>query len=278
MNAAVEGRSYRVRLDPAPARSEPPAGGAIGPGAFVTVEHEAVEPLDRNEAREEAIQVTNRVLHLLLFAGSNQKPVAGLAPYDVEDLEVDTGAGAPAPPEPPAQRRSVRVKFGDDVDQPAVQRLLDRLPGGLESAQALWNEAVQAYYEGRSREALIVVRASIEEGWTSAADAFCLAAGQAPSPLVRTELVQAYVESAKRARLTERLGVHTTHLFGRSIESQLPDGDWDRLCTALDERNKVAHTAGPADADRAWDGIRIARLVIEHLAALRATLGTRSAT
>jgi hypothetical protein len=243
----------------------------MGAGAIATVESDdAGDPPDRNVAREDAIYATNRLLHLLSYAGGNQKAVPGVGLHDVEDLLVTytTAAGDLIQFQEDLPRHPVRIHFEATITEAAVQLLLDPMPAEFAPVDALWNEAVQAFYDGRYREALIVVRASIEEAWRVAADGFIARASQANLAPVRQELVTAYIQVAEKAGLIDRLGLHTERVFGKKLEALLPPGDWDRLGNALEERNKVAHTAEPADVKQVWDGVRIARDVIDQLVKL----------
>ncbi len=273
----VNGITCTLSFGHDPPRSPVPPGGAEGNGAIVTVEHQASAGLADAElvaeAFELALKSTNRALHALAFAGGKQRPVPLLSGEDLEGTSCvdDPGGAARALPTSGLfPRRPVRINLDATDRTAAVQALLDPPPAEFTSSHTLWSEALEAFYAGRNREAVVLARAALEVGWETAARAAARDLAAHAQPPIQAGIFAAYVKEALASRaLADRFNQYSKALLGFSFSTDWDTAKWGRLITFFELRNDVAHEGfQPLDED-ALGAITLAREVLDRLAALR---------
>ena len=277
LQLVVNGIPCTLSFAPAPARNPVPAGGAEGNGAIVTVEHQPTaglgDPELVAEAFELALKSANRALHALAFAGGKQRPVPLLNGEDLEDTScVDDPAGAPRalPAVGLFPRRPVRINIAAANPTAAVQAVITSPPAEFTSSYALWQDAVEAFYAGRSREAIVLARAALEVGWENAVQAAAPDLAARVAPPVQAGIFEAYVaEGLKSRALADRFDQYSKALLGFSFSTDWDAGKWDRLITFFELRNDVAHDGLQPTEEATLGALSLSREVLDRLRQLR---------
>jgi len=219
-------------------------------------------------AVETAVLALNRVIHVAAFAGRNRKVLPVVEGRDLEDMAIAVmDASSTRPVNAPGTfARSPRIKGRGLTAK--VQAVLARTNvSDPNIAEALWLDALEAVFDDRPREALVLSRACVEVAWEACARAVLAARAQVwPQDAVRC--VHALLTHALGAALKDRLDAHSELLLGFSFQTAWTGERWGRLNNAIKARNEAAH--GPADADieDARRAVEIVRDVLDELAAL----------
>ncbi len=273
----VDGISCRLSLERDPPRNPVPAGGAEGSGAVVTVEHEPTADMGDEELVAEALQLsltaTNRVVHALAFSSARRGVVPLLDGVELEDLMCSDLSGAAPRPLPTAgllPRRPVRIKSEGERVTEEVQAAIDPLPSEFATSDDLWRDAVQAFYAGGMREAVVFARAAIEVAWETAARSAAFDLARQVNAPVQASIFGSYVDEALEARsLKDQFNKYSKALFGFSFESDWDAAKWGKLTTFFELRNRIAHEGFRPPADDAWSAIDLTREVLTKLVELR---------
>ncbi len=268
-------------------RKVAPPGWAVGDGALVEVTH-APDVMRKKpdgsfdddaiaaEAIEVAVRATNRIVQLISFMGGGHGPLPSLTRFDLEEAKCEDRHD-PVPRDVPLdallQERRILVRE-PPLASPAttIQRRLKKPLSRHAESESLWHDSVDAFYNGRLREAVVVLRAAIEVAWAasveSAVDAY-RACTFGPLP---AELLDHYEERALdwKVGLPERLDKFSKVLFGFSFRSDWErvsvTAKWDRLTGFFQQRHDVAHGTGQPSNDQAWEALTLAREVLDKLA------------
>ena len=265
-----------LSLERDPPREPVPTGGATGSGALVTLEHEPTPGLADSElvreAFELALQATNKVIHALAFSGSKREPVPSLVGHDLEDATcADASADRDIPTGGLFSRGTVRINLPARDATEAVCAVIRPLPPDFAVSDALWQDAVEAFYAGREREAVILARAALEVGWEMAADAVATDLASRVAAPVQPGIFAAYVAEASDARnIQDLFSKFAKSLFGFSFATDWDAAKWGRLAQFFQLRNDVAHEGRLPNRDEVWQAISLSREVLMKLAELRA--------
>jgi hypothetical protein len=266
-------------------RKVAPAGRAVGAGASVVVDH--VPQVERRrsdgsfadasiaaEAIENAVRVANRVVHLLAFAGGSRTNLPSLSRFDLENLKCeDLQASTPrdvAVGELLTERR-ILLREPPLAEQGEVQKRLDPHPSTFAESESLWHDGVQGFYNGRLREALVLLRASIEVAWNAGVTAAGDSYRTCPLGPLPVGLVDSFVERATdwRTALPIRLDVSSKVILGFSFKTDWEIAPktmkWDKLNTFFQQRHDVAHGTGQPTTSDAWDAMSLTREVLDTL-------------
>lgn len=211
----------------------------------------------------------NRIVHLAAFAGNNEKVLRLLDDRDLVDVAIsisDSGGSIRSVAVPEKFVRSPRVK-GSGLTQ-RVQALVARTNvAEPEIAEALWLDALEAVFDDRPREALVLARACVEVSWEACVRAV-LHARASTWPPEAASYMEALLSHALRAGLTDRLDHHSALLLGFSFQKGWPPDAWGRLASAIKARNEAAHGPASADIEEARRAVTIVRAVLDQLASL----------
>ncbi|MCW5831341.1 MAG: hypothetical protein KIS78_02655 [Labilithrix sp.] len=262
---------------PDPARDPVPAGGAAGNGAIVTVDHEPTADLADAElvaqAFELALKSTNRALHALAFAAHKERPVPLLSGEDLEDkscIEDPGGAARALPVDGLFSRQAVRIKLDAADRTDVVQKVMTPLPADFVAAHALWVDAIEAFYAGRLREAVVLARAAVEVGWEIATKAAAQDLATQARPPIQAQIFEAYVAEGLESRaLKDRLDKYNKALLGFSFCTDWTPGRWEHLVEFFELRNNIAHEGFHPSPDKAFRAIALTRDVLSKLVELR---------
>jgi hypothetical protein len=275
----------RVTLNPAGARTPAPPRGAAGAGALVEVEHAAKVSRQATdgafddaaiiaEALEVVVPAINRVIHLISFVGGSQRQIPLLSPLDIENfLCEDLYDGAPRQVQVGNALTEGRILLREPklAADARVTNLLGAAPPGFEDAESLWLDGLEAFYDGRQREAAIVLRAAVEVGWRAALDAAVgayrrCAFGPIPVALLDTVAEQA---ADRRTPVPARLTTFSKIIFGFSFQEDwepgVPSTKWDKLNTVFDQRHGVAHGKAKPTMPNVWDAVTLTREVLDKI-------------
>jgi hypothetical protein len=228
------------------------------------------------EAAEVVVRATNRFVHVFSFISGRQGQLPLLSLFDLENFVCeDLYGGTPrvvALGGLLLQRR-IPLREPSAAQASNVQAGLNAPPAAFHAAETLWLDGLEAFYDGRFREAVILLRAGVEVAWRAAFDRSMEAYGRcAISPLPQG-ILQAYSEHAtgKRMGLPARLTEHSKVVFGFSFKDDWEPGrttKWDRLTAFFQTRHSVAHGSGQPSTAEVWDGLTLTREVLTKLTTL----------
>lgn len=278
------GITSKVTLTWTADRNVAPPGRAVGAGAAVIVEHTPLVNRRRSdrsyddefvagEAIENAVRVANRVVHLLAFAGGSQTNLPSLSRFDLEDLQCEDLQENPplnvALGDLLTQKR-IALREPPMAQQADVQKRLDPPPATFAESESLWHDGVQGFYGGRLREAVVLLRASIEVAWNAAVKTAGDAYRACPLDPLPVGVVDSFVERATdwRTALPVRLDLAAKVIFGFSFKTDWEPGQttkWDKLNTFFQQRHDVAHGTGQPTTAHAWDALTLTREVLDRL-------------
>lgn len=281
----AQGRSCDVALSPAPARSPPPTGGAEGAGAFIRIDYEpGVSRLKSDgtiddaalaaEALDVLVPAINRVIHIAAYVGNNQKQMPLLSRFDLEDLVCEDHHDPRAPRKillgGLLAKERILLKEPSGSTMGEVQRRLDRPSKVFFEAESLWHDSVEAFYDGRLREAVVLLRAAIEVCWRAAFEEAVAAYRRCNVAPLPTGVLDSYVERAtdRRTSLTDRLSLHSKVVFDFSFREDWESGQevkWGKLNSFFQDRHGVAHGTGQPSLLNAWEAVRLTREVLDKL-------------
>ncbi|MBI3201453.1 MAG: hypothetical protein HYZ29_07915 [Myxococcales bacterium] len=238
------------------------AGGAFDDAALAS------------EALEVVVRASNRVVHVAAYVGKNQKPVPMLDLFDLEELVCEDHHGAGAPRQIPSggllTKNRIRVKEPPASQMADVQKRLNAPSSVFLEAESLWHDSVEAFYDGRPREAIILLRAAIEVGWHAGFDQAAEAYRRCPWGTLPVALLDSIVERAKNKRtpVPQQLDEYSKTVFGFSFRKDWePDKTekWDRLNSFFDERHAVAHRTGVPRPETLWAALSLTREVLDKV-------------
>lgn len=251
-----------------------PVGGSRRSLARVTVCHEpsATDDAIVPEALQVALDATNRLVHALSFVGGGRTARPLLELRDLKDLQV-ANAGSPLDVNPTLVREMhLPLKEPPSDLKDEVQAVLDVSSGPLSEAVVLWQNALEAFYEDRLREAAIAARAALEVGLRAAlAEAASVYQASAPDDATR-EMIDDFLKRSESSPVPTQLDHHCGVLLGFSFVKHWDQTSWERLNTFFDVRHRVAHGSTQPTPDNVFKGISLVRQVLktieEKLAAL----------
>lgn len=289
----VQGIACDVTLSPTAARVPPPPGGAEGAGAQVTVKYQPRANRIRadgttfddatlaSEALEVVVRASNRVVHVAAYVGKNQKPVPLLDLFDLEDLVCEDHHDAGAPRQIPLggllTKGRIRVKEPPARQMPDVQKRLDAPSGAFLEAESLWHDSVEAFYDSRLREAVVLLRAAIEVAWRAGFDQCMAAYARCNLGPVPADVLEFYKGRAtdRKTTVPDRLGYYSKIAFGFSFRDNWEVGQtvkWDKLNGFFQERHGVAHGSSQPKPDTVWEAVNLTREVLDKLQELTDTV------
>lgn len=278
------GITSKVTLTYTETRKDAPPGRAVGAGANVVVEHAPIVQSKRPdgsyadasvaaEAIENALRVANRVVHLLAFAGGSRANLPSLSQFDLENLAcVDFREDPPRSVALGNLLTETRIRLREPpvTEQANVQKRLDPASLTFSESESLWHDGVQGFYNARLREAVVLLRASIEVAWNAAVKAAGDAYRTCPLGPVPVGLIDGFIDRATdwRMALPDRLDTSSKTIFDFSFKSDWESGQttkWDKLNTFFKQRHDVAHGTGQPTAEHAWDALALTREVLDRL-------------
>jgi hypothetical protein len=220
-------------------------------------------------AHEIVVRAVNRVLHLVAFAGGNQKRLPVLQFRDFDSIEVvEVGdVERRLEGESPVQR----VPWIRRSDQtPRTQELLDML-ASRGHAEALWLDALESAFEERPRDAVVAARAAVEVAWREAAESVREAERVHARPR-GAAMIEALVDKALAdgIPLPQRLHKYSESIFGASFQRRWKAATWNEVRELFSTvRNRGAHGSGSVTENEAHRAVGLARKVLDDIEAVR---------